>query len=64
MLGARGVAPERSRQMVLRTSENWEPVDEVQFSWLGVASAQLTLEVVLRTSEVISISTRLGLIWV
>jgi len=44
-----------------RASENCAPESVVQFSCAGVASAQLTLDWVLRTSEVMLISTSVGL---
>src|SRR5690606_30625037 len=44
-----------------RESENWAFSAVVQLSWLMVTRAQLTLDWVLRTSEVILISTRVGL---
>ncbi len=44
----------------LRVSENCEPVDVVQLSCDWVTCAQLTLDVVPRTIERMSISTRRG----
>lgn len=43
-----------------RESVNCAPESEVQLSWLGLTRAQLTLDCVLRTSEVMLISTRVG----
>ncbi len=43
-----------------RESVNCAPESEVQLSWLGLTRAQLTLDWVLRTSEVMLISTRVG----
>ena len=43
-----------------RLSENWAPLSWVQFSCLGVTSEQLTRDWVLRTSDVMLISTSVG----
>lgn len=45
------------RSQPRRVSENWPPESEVQLSWVGVTSAQLTLDWVLRKCEVMLIST-------
>ncbi len=49
----------RSFQLRL-DSVNCEPLSAVQFNWVGETSAQLTRDWVLRTSEVILISTSEG----
>ncbi len=43
-----------------RASENCAPLSCVQFSWLWVTNEQLTRDCVLRTSEVMLISTSVG----
>lgn len=48
------------RRQILRRSEKFDPVSVVQFSCSGETSAQLTRDWVLRTSEVMLISTSVG----
>lgn len=55
--GAFGLSPHFQPR---RERVNWAPESEVQLSWLGLTRAQLTLDWVLRTSEVILISTSVG----